>query len=132
VHTVALSTREPTADHRVLRAIRATEGRVVTVSEGRIMAATRGLGREGIAAEPASAITAAAMTQLLEQGDVASDTVSVCLVTASLTKTPELLPEVSEPRPWRISLSGGELDAYLAASGPEGEIVEPSADGVRG
>jgi threonine synthase len=116
VHTVALSTREPTADDRVLSALRASGGRVVTVSEGQIMGATRDLGREGIAAEPASAITAAAVEKLLQQGEISADTVSVCLVTASLTKTPDLLPEVSALRPWRISVDGGELEGYLAAS----------------
>lgn len=127
VHTVALSTREPTADQRVLSALRASGGRAVTVSEGQIMSAARDLGREGIAAEPASAITAAAVEQLLQQGEISTDTVSVCLVTASLTKTPDLLPEVSALRPWRISMDGGELEGYLAASDLGLEAVRPEA-----
>jgi threonine synthase len=114
VHTVALSTQEPTADPRVLEGVRATGGRVVALSEGRIMAAIRALGREGIAAEPASALSAAAVERLLEEGEIPADAVSVCLVTASLTKTPHLLPELSDRRPWRIGADGEELGGYLA------------------
>ena len=125
VHTVALSTQEPTADPRVLEALRSTGGRAVAVSEGRIMAAARALGREGIAAEPASALTAAAVEQLLERHEIAADAVTVCLVTASLTKTPHLLPELSDRRPWRLSVDGEELGEYLATSDFEPAVESP-------
>lgn len=131
VHTVALSTQEPTADARVLKAVRATGGRVVAVSEGRIVAAAQALGREGIAAEPASALSAAAVEQLLEGGEIPSDAVSVGLVTASLTKTPDLLPELSETRPWRIGVDGEELNGYLATLGLEA-VNESGPGGVSG
>jgi threonine synthase len=117
VYTVALSTREPTADSRVLGVIRRTGGRVMAVSEGRIIGAAQHLGTEGLAVEPASAIPAAAAELMCEVGEIAPDEVSVCVLTSSLTKTPDLLPEVSQRRPWRLSVAGEELDDYLAAAG---------------
>jgi len=116
-YTVALSTREPTADNRVLDVIRRTQGRVVSVSEGRIIGAAQQLGREGLAAEPASAIPAAAAQLMCEAGEIATDEVSVCVLTSSLTKTPDLLPEISQRRPWRLSVDGVELEAYLVTAG---------------
>jgi threonine synthase len=89
------------------------------------MAAARALGREGIAAEPASALTAAAVEQLLERNEIAADAVTVCLVTASLTKTPHLLPELSDRRPWRLSVDGEELGEYLATSDFEPAVESP-------
>lgn len=127
VHTVALSTQEPTADPRVLKGVRATGGRVMAVPEGRIMAAVRALGREGIAAEPASALSAAAVERLLEEGEISADAVAVCLVTASLTKTPYLLPELSDRRPWRIGVDGEELSGYLATLDSEA-AEDPRSD----
>lgn len=117
VHTVALSTREPTADRRALEAIRQSGGRVVTVSEGRILGAVQHLGDEGLASEPASAIPAAAVELMCEAGEVAPHAISVCVLTSSLTKTPDLLPEISRRPPWRLSVDGSELEPYLAAAG---------------
>jgi threonine synthase len=117
VYTVALSTREPTADSRVLDIIRRTGGRVVTVSEGRIMKAAQRLGNEGLAAEPASVIPAAAAELMCEAGEISEDESSVCILTSSLTKTPDLLPELSQRRPWRLSVNGDELEDYLLAAG---------------
>jgi threonine synthase len=116
VHTVALSTREPTADARVLEVLRRSRGQVVTVSEGRIMAAAGRLAREGLAAEPASALPAAAVEFLCERGEIPVEAVSVCLLTSALVKTPDLLPELGDRRPWRLSVDGAELDECLEAA----------------
>jgi threonine synthase len=113
ISTVALSTKEPTADARVLEALRDSHGSVVTVEEGAIMDAVRALGREGLAVEPASALGAAAIQSLLERGQVDVDAEAVCVLTASLLKTPELLPEAASARPWRLGIDTTELDRYM-------------------
>ncbi len=115
ISTIALSTKEPTADARVLNALRESEGAVVNVEEGAIMNAVRALGREGLAVEPASALSAAAVEALLAQGELDADADAVCILTASLTKTPELLPEAASARPWRLGTDTRELDRYLDA-----------------
>ena len=61
ISTIALSTKEPTADARVLTALRDSGGAIVNVEEGAIVNALRALGRDGLAVEPASALTAAAV-----------------------------------------------------------------------
>ena len=81
------------------------------------MAAATRLGTDGLAAEPASVLPAAAVELLCERGEVPADAVSVCLLTSSLVKTPDLLPEVSSRRPWRLSTDGVELDELLDRSG---------------
>jgi threonine synthase len=117
VHTVALSTREPTADRRVLELLRLTNGLTVTVSEGEIMQEASRLGRDGLAMEPASVLSAAAAEKMCEQGQIPVGAVSVCLLTSALVKTPDLLPEVSRIRPTRMSVNGEELDAFLKDAG---------------
>ena len=79
------------------------------------MNALRALGRDGLAVEPASALTAAAVETLLARDQIDRDADVVCILTASLTKTPELLPEAASGRPWRLGTDTRELDAYLDA-----------------
>jgi len=117
VHTVALSTREPSADARVLQILRRTGGEVVTVPDGDLMAAASRLGRDGLAMEPASVLAAAAAEAKLEKGEIETTDISVCLLTSSLVKTAELLSEVSTIRPYRMSIGGEELSRYLQETG---------------
>ncbi len=114
-YSVALSTRERTSDSRALTAVRESGGRVVTASETDIMAAVASLGREGLAVEPASALAAAATRILLENGEAWPGTI-VGIVTSALVKSPDLLPEASTRRPWRVGTDPAELEALVAAS----------------
>lgn len=115
VQTVALSTKEHTADPRVLSALRASQGSIVVVGEAAVMDAVRELGKEGLAAEPASALVVAAIETLCLRDDLPAEAPYVGVVTSSLTKTPELLPEAASARPWRLGTSTRELADYLAA-----------------
>jgi threonine synthase len=118
-YTVALSTKEPEADSRVLEALRRSGGTTVALTEAEIMDGVRRLGRQGLAAEPASVLAMLGFEHLCELGEVPRSAVSVCLLTSSLAKSPDLLPEVSWRRPWRLSADGADLDAFLATSGLE-------------
>lgn len=120
VQTVALSTRESTADHRVLTLLRSTGGRAVTVPEGSIQAGVRRYAAEGHAAEPASVLSMLAFEIMCEEGAVPPGAVSVCLMTSSLVKTPDLLAELSLTRPWRFGRELSELDPLLDRLGDDG------------
>ena len=114
IYTVALSTKEPTADPRVLDALRTTDGAVVTVGEREILAAVSALGREGLAAEPAAALSAAAVETLLQSGEIAADAEVVCILTSSLVTTPDLFPEVTSERPWRLGSDNHDLADHIS------------------
>jgi threonine synthase len=115
VQTVALSTRESTSDRRVLGLLRESGGTAVSVPEGRIADGIRRYAVEGHAGEPASVLPKLAFEILCEKGDVPRSSVSVCLMTSSLVKTPELLGELSPRRPWRFGRDLAELDQLLDA-----------------
>ncbi len=120
-YSVALSTRERTSDPRILRVLHETNGKVVSVPDGAIMAAVRRLGEEGIAAEPASALAAACVKQLGDQDELAANETVVVVLTSSLTKSPDLISEVSHSKPTRISGDASELDELLSREGLSSE-----------
>ena len=116
-YSVALSTRERSSDSRVLRVLRETGGSVASVRDGAIMAAVGWLGEEGIAAEPASALAFACVKHLADEQELAPNETVVVVLTSSLTKSPDLIPEVSHHKPWRISGDASELDDLLVQEG---------------
>lgn len=111
--SVATSTREKTAGRYALRAVKASSGFAVSVSEDEILDAVRLLGTEGICAETASAISVASAIRLLRQGALDADQRVVCTVTSAGVKWPELLPEVSRP-PRRMLAASADLDRLLS------------------
>ncbi len=73
---------------RVLRAIYDSNGAAMGVTEDEILAAMRDLAREGIAAEPASAASVAAMKQARQAGWIKDNETVVCVITGSGLKQP--------------------------------------------
>jgi threonine synthase len=110
--SVATSTREKGAGLHALRAVRASGGFAISVSEDEILDAVRLLGAEGICAETASAISVASAIRLLRQGQLGADQRIVCIVTSAGVKWPEVLPEVSRP-PKRMLAAPADLDTFL-------------------
>lgn len=87
---------------RVLRALRATGGRAIAVSDDDLRWAMSGLGREGIWAEPAGAAAVAALRQLVATGAIQPNDRVVCVITGSGLKEIGLLPEGNARPPLRI------------------------------
>jgi threonine synthase len=97
-----------------VRRIRETGGYAESATDPEIVEAIKLLAKtEGIFAEPAGAVTVAALKNLVERGDVAADERVVCYVTGNGLKTPEaIIGHV--PRPVEIE---PRLDAFNAAIG---------------
>ncbi len=91
--TVADGLRVPAAvgDFLILRAVRASGGTALTVSDDDLIAAQRELGEnEGIYAAPEAAATLAALEHLLQRGDVSPDERVVLLLTGNGLKYGDL------------------------------------------
>lgn len=73
---------------RILKAIYDTDGAALGVSEEEILSAMRLLASEGIAAEPASAASVAAVIQARKQGLLHDHDTAVCVITGSGLKQP--------------------------------------------
>ena len=89
-HATAIQIGNPVNAPKVLRAVKASGGRMTSVPDEQIMAAQRELARkEGIGVEPASAAGIAGLKCLIDEGVVdRSDTV-VCVATGSFLKDVE-------------------------------------------
>lgn len=122
-YSVALSTRERTCDPRVLDLVRQSGGEVAAVSERRLLAAVRALGSEGLAVEPASAVAPAAIQILCEAGSIGPGSVAVAIITSSVTKSPDFMPELSQRSPWRVGVTPADLEELLEAS----DLIPPPA-----
>jgi threonine synthase len=82
---------------RVLRAIYQSKGFAVDVSDEEIVDAIRALAMEGIAAEPASATSLAAVKKAVARGLLKSSETVVCVITGSLLKQPAAV-ELAAPK----------------------------------
>jgi threonine synthase len=92
--TIAAGLRVPKAlgDFLVLRAVRATGGTAIAVTDEEILDAMRALAREaGILAAPEGAATLAAAKRLREQGDLGPDDRVVLINTGTGLKYPEAM-----------------------------------------
>lgn len=74
---------------RILRALYDSQGSALGVTEDEILAAMRDLAREGIAAEPSSAASVAAVKRAVAEGTLHSDDTVVCVITGSALKQPD-------------------------------------------
>jgi len=92
--TVATAIRigSPASWKKALRAVRASEGLMETVSDREILEAQKLLARlEGIFVEPASASSVAGLKKLLKVGGVRNDEEVVCVATGHGLKDPEVV-----------------------------------------
>ena len=99
-----------------MEAIRESRGGAVAVSDDQIQEAMALLGREGLCAEPSSAVPVAAVIQLARRGEIDPGEKIVCVVTSAGIKWPDALAEVA-PEPIRIEMSVTALDAALERLG---------------
>ena len=93
--TVATAIRigNPASWGRAVRAIRATNGVVLNVSDGEILEAKGVVDRAGIGCEPASAAPVAGLRRLTDSGIVSAGQSAVVILTGHLLKDPEILLE---------------------------------------
>jgi len=106
-HTIAksLAIGDPGDGAYAIRSIRESGGVAVSVSDQETVNGIRVLAsKEGIFTEPAGGVTIAALTKLVESGEISRDERVVCYVTGSGLKTIDVLngvlprPTVIEPR----------------------------------
>lgn len=92
---LAILVKNPANSFLALKAIKNSDGIAVAVSDKQIMMAEKLLARtEGLFAEPASASTIAALSNLLNEGVVDRGDSVVCLITASGLKAPYVLEAI--------------------------------------
>ena len=106
---------------KALMAIRESNGLVVNVSDGEIMAAQKLLGRTcGVFGEPAGVTGAAGLKKLCEQGKIPADATVVSVVTGNgLKDVANAIAACGEP----ISIPG-DMDQLLKAFAENGIVVE--------
>jgi threonine synthase len=122
LESIAASVSESVASDYALEAIRASGGTATSIDDSSIRHAVIELGREGIAAEPSSAVPIACLEKLLRTGKLARSERIVCVITGSGAKWP------TERKDWKreiVHFNGGPgkfaaLAATLAADKSEG------------
>lgn len=82
----AIKIGAPISWKKALRAVRESDGRVLTVSEQEIADAKAVIGRDGIGCEPASATTVAGIRRLAQEGFIRHDDSVVAVLTGHLLK----------------------------------------------
>lgn len=98
-HTIAhaIENPHPPSGNAVLRLLRELDGLCVSVTDGEILEARRGLGREGLFVQPASATVIAALRRLVEGGAIEEGSRVVGILTGSGLKVlPEEKPAAEE------------------------------------
>jgi threonine synthase len=113
-NTVATAIRigDPASWDRAVRAIRFTDGAVVSVIDDEILAAKRVIDKSGIGCEPASAASIAGIRQLVSEGKIRRDARVVAVLTGHMLKDPEIL----------TSDSGSGM--------PEPTVIEPTIEAL--
>jgi len=91
--TVATAIRigDPASWDRAVRAIRATNGVVLSVTDQEILEAKGVIDRSGVGCEPASAASVAGVKKLVENGTIGSSETVVAVLTGHVLKDPEIL-----------------------------------------
>jgi threonine synthase len=91
--TVATAIRigDPVSWDRAVRAIRATDGVVVSVPDNEILEAKTAIDRAGVGCEPASAASLAGLRRLVAAGTVSPDARVIAVLTGHMLKDPEIL-----------------------------------------
>lgn len=83
IRSIAASAAETVSDDRAVDAVRSSGGAGVSCGEAALLAATRALAREGIYAEPSSALPVACLAGLVASGAIGADDDVVCVLTAA-------------------------------------------------
>jgi threonine synthase len=89
-----IATPRPVRMAEVLRAVRRSQGSVVTVGEEEIAPALSALGRLGLFVEPTAATAAAALTRLLRDGTIRPDQTTIVVLTGTGLKAAERIGEL--------------------------------------
>jgi threonine synthase len=89
-----IASSKPTRVREVLNAIRASDGKILAVSEEEIGIALATLARKGCYVEPTSAAAAAGLTQLIRAGTVDATQTTVLVLTGSGLKSGERIGEL--------------------------------------
>jgi threonine synthase len=113
--TVATAIRigNPANWKRALKAVRESNGAMITVTDKEIIEAQRTLARaEGLFAEPASAATVAALPKLLDAGLVDMSEVALCVATGHGLKDPDAAISTMTP-PLKIKPKMSDLEMAL-------------------
>lgn len=85
----AIKIGDPVSWEKAWRAVRWTNGRVLSVSEQEIADAKAIIGRDGVGCEPASATTVAGLKRLVAAGSIASSESAVAVLTGHILKDPD-------------------------------------------
>ncbi|MBD3194858.1 MAG: pyridoxal-phosphate dependent enzyme [Candidatus Lokiarchaeota archaeon] len=95
-HALGILVKNPFYKELCKEIIKNTNGFAVAISEGVMLTFAEELARiEGIFAEPASALTIAALSQLREENKFETNEKIVCIITGSAIKTPYVLEALS-------------------------------------
>ncbi len=103
---------------RILKAIYDSNGLAMGVTEDEILQAMRDLAREGIAAEPASAASVAAMKRSRLSGWLKDGDTAVCVITGSALKQPAAVMRAAGVPKERLHADFESLRALLQTAGP--------------
>ena len=85
----AIKIGAPVSWQKAWRAVRWTNGRVLSVSEQEIADAKAIIGRDGVGCEPASATTVAGIKKLVAEGKIRSGQTVVAVLTGHILKDPD-------------------------------------------
>jgi threonine synthase len=95
-YALGILVREPFYQELALKAIKETNGIALAIQENLMLSSAEELAsKEGIFAEPASALTVAALNSLFQQKIIKKDEKIVCIITGSGLKTPYMLEALS-------------------------------------
>ena len=116
-HTLASAIKigAPVSWKKALRAVRETDGYVITVSEQEIADAKAMIGRDGIGCEPASATTVAGIRKLVRDGSIKKDESVVAVLTGNLLKDTDYVIRYHSQ-----TLTAREVNASEERTGQEG------------
>jgi threonine synthase len=109
-NALELIVRNPYLGDAALKAINESGGSGISVTDGELLKAERGLARtEGIFAESASSATIAGLQKLTEKGIIDKSDKIVCLITGSGLKEPYIIKALSE----RPKITGQKVSTKL-------------------
>ncbi len=95
-YALGILVKEPFYQDLALKAIKETNGIALAIQENLMLSSAEEFAsKEGIFAEPASALTIAALNSLLQEKIIKKDEKIVCLITGSGLKTPYMLEALS-------------------------------------
>lgn len=98
--TIATAIRigDPASWDRAVRAIRETDGLVITVTDDEIIDAKVVIDASGVGCEPASAASVAGVRQLVQSGVIKASDRVVAVLTGHVLKDPGILVELHQER----------------------------------